>query len=408
MIKSRYDNVPATPLGVFTYGGTETKYMPAYTNGRIVVTQGNYRWQNPTGRCGGQFLLRGFDHQYGTTGVSLQVSGLAAYYKGLIAASVPSRNMPSVVPTGATRGAEAYDRMKPTAPDISSLNSLVELREVPGLVRDAFSGMLKNFPELKKITVSEIYRALKSPGELRTAGKAVGGLHLSTVFGIIPIIRDVQYLVNSQKLGQERLAQLIRDNGRSIYRRRVIAEEVVTSEATGYGPSVFYPSNLQGFYADTPTCVDHWTESDKIWSCARFRYFLPPGPRDINWTNNMLARIRGQHVTLSTVYNAVPWSWMVDWFTGLGHLVENLNPGVADRCAAEYFYVMRSTETLVRRTSTGKFDTGGGTTTVSCTSTGRHFTKSRLPGDPFGWGTLDTSLSATQWGILGALGLSSL
>jgi hypothetical protein len=48
----------------------------------------------------------------------------------------------------------------------------------------------------------------------------------------------------------------------------------------------------------------------------------------------------GFQPTPSLIYNLTPWTWLIDYFTNLGDLYDNLSRGVEDRLIAEYFYLM--------------------------------------------------------------------
>jgi len=109
------------------------------------------------------------------------------------------------------------------------------------------------------------------------------------------------------------------------------------------------------------------------------------------------------------IYNAIPWSWLNDWFSNTGDILENLDVGVADRLAADYCYLMQDCQTHREYYAEGKFhDKAGNIFSVSATSYSVAGTKNRIIGDPFGFSTNPNSLSATQLSILGALGLSRL
>jgi hypothetical protein len=108
-------------------------------------------------------------------------------------------------------------------------------------------------------------------------------------------------------------------------------------------------------------------------------------------------------------WNALPWSWLADWFSNAGSILENLDVGVADRLAADYMYVMRTKLYTLQHTNTLKLQTlDGSPVPVSVTSLQQSAISTRLAGDPFGFSTSQNSLTNTQLSILGALGLSRL
>lgn len=396
MIKTRRIVHPARPIGVYTSGGSSTMYLPSYQEGGEVSTGGHYRWQDPPpGRnVGGDFFLRSYSTNYGSTGVS--ASNGAASYVGSMYASVPGLSLPSVMPTGATKGAEAYSRMKPAQPSFESLNALFELRELPGMLKLRAEDLLRRGPRRPRDPTPSDYSGVYSDAIL------------SYEFGIKPLIKDIQNMVSTQRNGQKIINQLLRDNGKPVRRRITVSSSSSSTQVSYTGYNLFHPVLPAGLYAGQPKAVETTTVSDRIWASAQFQYFLPPGPRDVEWNKKMLARIYGQDIRLQTIYNAVPWTWLADWFTDLGHLVSNLDDGVADRLGATYYYVMRETDTTIVREATAVMKTNSGNQTICATSSSSRTTKTRLPGDPFGWGTPTSSLSPRQWAILGALGMSRI
>jgi hypothetical protein len=123
----------------------------------------------------------------------------------------------------------------------------------------------------------------------------------------------------------------------------------------------------------------------------------------------MLFRLYGLRPTPSVIYNAIPWSWLIDWFSNAGDIIENLEVGVADRLAADYMYMMRENWGHVERFSTARiYRENGIIADITSTSQRLLSVKTRVLGDPFGFNTSANNLTGMQLSILGALGLSRL
>jgi hypothetical protein len=360
----------------------------------LSLSSGHYGYPDfPSDRnVGGAFTLSQKFMHYGVTDNqrwSRTLNPANTVYDGIFSANMadlPTTGFTSIL-DGSSRAAEAYRKMKPTKPIASYLNSIVELRDIPH--------MLSQLRDVK--SAIESFRGL-------------GNLHLGIQFGWFATVRDAQNIIKAQRELQKRVRQLLRDNGKPVRRRITLADAVsdpVITTGTSYG--ALAPTLATQFYATQPTWRQtDWT-TDRIWASARFRYWLPPGPRDIDWTRNMLGRIYGLKPTPSVLYNAIPWSWLVDWFSNLGDTISNLEAGVADRLAADYFYVMR--ERTMRREYNVRatlYDYDLNRVKVDLTSYGSRVHKTRILGDPFGWQTSENNLSAMQLSILGALGLSRL
>jgi hypothetical protein len=105
----------------------------------------------------------------------------------------------------------------------------------------------------------------------------------------------------------------------------------------------------------------------------------------------------------------IPWSWLVDWFSNAGYVINNLDAGVADRLAADWFYMMRKKEHVVEtQLSIPLYGPDRNPVVLQGTATQKSFSKVRLRGSPFGFGLSEDSLSPMQLSILGALGMSRL
>ncbi len=284
---------------------------------------------------------------------------------------------------GSAWAAEAYAKMRPDQPSFQGLNALYELKDLPGML----SQRLSNSP-------------------LRN----IGNYFLAEKFGWEPLLRDIRNLCKTQMGAQDRLKQLLRDNGRPVRRRIVLRDNVspVPWESTLY-PGMW--PTLSGYFQRIPTQAKsvQWAY-DKVWASAQFRYWLPDGPRDINWTRSMMAKIFGLYPSPIAVYNAVPWSWLADWFTNAGYVISNMSGGVADRCAADYFYMMRQQALRTHyHASTGGWKSYSlEPVSWTCRSLTDQGIKTRVKGDPFGLATNQNSLTGMQLAILGALGLSRL
>jgi hypothetical protein len=304
-------------------------------------------------------------------------------YVGALAADVTTiGDLAGTFPPDAW-GATAYSKMKPTKPNFEILNSTYELRELPNLLRQRF---------------------------LKDGLSSVGNYYLAMKFGWESLLRDVINLVNTQMSAQDRLEQLLRDNGRPV-RRKILLQDETTAPVVGTGDSysALQPVLVTQYYRKQPNYRSTRYYRDKVWGSAQYRYWLPSGPRGIVWTAMMKARIFGLRPTPSVIYNAIPWTWLHDWFYNLGDIIDNLDAGVANRLAADYFYMMRSYEYHYEITCNGYFKARDGRNIdVTGTSASYSYQKYRAKGDPFGFNTNQNTLTGMQWSILGALGMSRL
>jgi len=357
----------------------------------LAESEGHYGYPRFPGtkNVGGGFVLRGADTNHIPTENTTYWRGGAnnQHYRGFFVANISPYQQPSLSIAsmlGSQWAAEAYAKMKPTQPEFSSLNSFYELKDLPGMLRQRF---------------------------LKDGFRSIGNYYLALKFGWEPLLKDIRALFFLQQKAEARLKQLLRDNGRPV-RRRIKLRDTSSPNAiaSGFSYSAFQPVLVTQYYKTQPSWKTTTYYQEKIWASARFRYWLPGGPRDIDWTNSMKRRLLGQAFpSPSQIYNAIPWSWLIDWFSNLGDLIENLDAGVADRLAADYIYIMRSQEWSQEYQAQGKFARKSGEQFVaSASALTRAFAKSRVRGGPFDPAILENDLNGTQLAILGALGLSRM
>lgn len=284
-------------------------------------------------------------------------------------------------------GTQAYAAMKPTKPTNNLFASIVELKDIFGMLRQRLlSGGWYNF---------------------------VGSSYLAYQFGWGPLLQDIVNTIFLQKKIEKQVKQLLRDNGKPVRRSwkahgldPIVTESTFSNEYFHINPA----SGFVGYFFRTPErgrIVQ--TTSDDVWASARFRYWLPEGPNGVHYPRSIQAALNGLYVSPSQIYRAIPWTWLIDWFGSITAALSNFESGVADRLAADYFYVMRHRQTVTEKFATGGFwNMAQQPIDVSVSSFSTVDVKSRVHGDPFGLDTPYNTLSVSRLAILGALGLSRL
>jgi len=349
--------------------------------------EGHYGYPDfpPGSAVGGDFQLRNNIVQIGSVDVGTIQGGdvyKEHHYKGNVLVNLGILGYPNFYSSDAW-GATAWSKMKPDKPNMAAFNAIYELKDVPEMLRQRF---------------------------LQNGLSEIGNYYLALKFGWEPLLRDVRDFVLTHMKSQDRLKQLIRDEGRPV-RRRITLQDSPDEESTVQRAGTdFYPSFVGYFYGPGAWSRDTIMSNDRVWASARFRYWLPGGPRDVYWSAAMKAKIFGLYPTPKVIYDMIPWSWLVDWFSNLGDCISNLQTSVVDRLAADYAYVMREVSRTLTRTTQATFyhDKTLEPFTVTGSSTSTQASKYRVGADPFGFGTPENSLSGVQLSILGALGLSRL
>jgi len=303
---------------------------------------------------------------------------------------INSSKLDSLVPYGAS----GWKKAAPGRPTASVANAAIEL----------FREGLPSIP-------GRLFRRL-------TTARSAGSEYLNVQFGWKPLLSDIRKMYETYRNIDKQLNQLVKDNGRGIRRRRSLGKE--TSTIVTQGPRLQCYANLTGFvpplgntnaasYGQTDTIRHVHTER---WFAGKFRYYIPDIGSD-QWTKRATRALYGLNPTPDVLWNALPWSWLADWFANVGDVVSNMSDHAAENLTAEYAYVMEHslsqttvsargysapfTDLLSQQYKNGSYE---------CSYSDKLETKARIGASPFGFGLTFDGFSLYQSSILAALGIS--
>ncbi len=280
------------------------------------------------------------------------------------------------------KGATAISRVAPTNPLVDLSTSLAEL-------------LREGLPSL--------------PGRQGNPGSE----YLNYQFGIAPLASDIRDLRAVNKQADALWARYARNSGKGMRRRYEFPPEVVTTTtvATSRVPqSVRLESGsfdgLTGLHIQSGTLFQRTTTTTRYWFSGSFTYYLPDSP-----FRAFLAKLDflyGMQPGVDTLYQLTPWSWLLDYFTNVGDVVENLNAFVTDGLVMPYAYIMAEKTIETQSRLDYKVWSGGQFQPATLEDTVVRVSKRRVPAHPFGFGVLQTGLTGKQQAILIALGLTKL
>lgn len=295
----------------------------------------------------------------------------------------------------------ARNDLRPDLPKFSLFRELVELRDVPGLIRDT------------REQLSQLIKRAYKPGVSKTAGN-----YLALQFGYLPIVSAVKSYLDLYRNISNYIQQLIRDDGKQVRRRRsYIGPEKsqdslkgVTSWTRTVDDFSMFPGEM--FVGITPTyTVIQITEEVRCWAVGTYQYHLPAGPRDLKWANKLAKKLAGFYPTASSLYQLVPWTWLLDWFSSIGSFLNSQDPGVAERGAYSSFHMMASRRLIIETSTVGQFSdkTTGDPVEVALPQRTEIWTKFRYPFGPFDAPWVDNldinNMTDFQKSILGAISI---
>lgn len=299
--------------------------------------------------------------------------------------SYASIGMPALALDMVAQGTIGWARFKPGNPTASVGQFVAELRDLPRL---PFS-RLKHFRDL-------------------------GSEYLNVEFGWKPFLSDLKRMYNTYKHYERQWAYLKRHAGdRGVRRGGTISstQTVSSTETTGDG-SILYPALVTALYGPLSQARKTVTTSigSNIWFSAKYRYYLPAVPES-KWDRRATAALFGYEPTPSLLYQVLPWSWLIDWFSSLGAMVDNLSSNAVDNLAAEYAFVMKHSWKQIDTVCSvpfkvGKLDGPIAIEPVTATMSEVSETKQRTAASPYGFGLTFPDLSTRQKAVISALGLS--
>lgn len=291
-------------------------------------------------------------------------------------------------------GTEGWAKYRPLRPNMDLNQFIGELRDFPRLLRSAQQGL------------SALFKQVRSARDFR---KSVADGYLTWEFGLKPIISDLLAMKEAYEFTQKRI-KFIRDNNGKVHKRGGPLRDFEDSETeTGTKLIAPMPAMVLGCYANyINTRTETYSAERKVWFEGAFGFSVPiqDSPR---WEQKMfleqgLGLNLSTYSILQTLYQLTPWTWLADWFTSMGDIIDNWaainNYGVYSR----YAYVMAS-ESYTKTYSHDVSLKNGPTKNLFFRETVEF--KQRLAASPFGFGiNIPGDLTAWQLSILTALGLS--
>lgn len=329
-------------------------------------------------------------------------------------------------PTGdlAAYGAQAFSRFSPLKKGANLAQTLIELKreglpKIPGLGRSVLE-LLKGIPpDFKNLKLRP--RGRRDASGISNVSSGLGSEYLNLVFGWRPLIADIEAIIHTYMSLDTTIAQILRDNRRGVRREGTLSKTV-----ENYDP-VFSP--VVGCYLPRwNETLDHSTltpqtgatqtrrKEQRIWFSARFKYYLPftdeVGKRE--WLKSVKRELYGLSPSIELLWELTPWSWLVDYFTNIGDVLNNLSPDLEADLIYDYAFLMRKTidrkETTVNPYGvllpSSPYDPPRRMPPRRYVETEVSETKERVAASPFGFNVSQEAISDRQWKILIALGLS--
>jgi hypothetical protein len=295
-----------------------------------------------------------------------------------------------------TKGSHALRATMPTKSAANLLQAILEL-----------------VVDLPKIPFSAFSKATTFKKFVRASGEE----YLNEVFAWSPLVSDVLKVCSAIVKCRDIIEQYERDSGRQVRRSYYYPEESTSTQAYSQehvymAGSLYGPGQFEDWFFKPGGSNGHSTVTDttteKYWFKGAWMYYADEGSTLIDKmvdAGNKANKVLGIKLTLSTLWELAPWSWLSDWFFNIGDIIA-INSAIAnDNLVLRYGYLMRTTHRKYTVTLDGiKPRFAPPIDTIRWTA--EMVEKRRMRATPYGFGINTDAFSDAQWAILGALGLT--
>lgn len=217
---------------------------------------------------------------------------------------------------------EAISMLKGISPfsrDYSLTRNVAELKDLP----KSIASLQVTMADLRKLFTS-LNRSPKVRDNIFDLGsntaKAIPSEYLSYHFGWKQTYKDLKELLELPAKMSKRLNFLIARSGKATTFRSVRDSISSTQGVSGF----VYEANLHGWPQSQASRIEREHQTRLV---VNGTFDFPP-INSPSFRQNFFLNKVGLIPRFIDVYNIIPWTWLVDWFTGLGNyleLIEEIN-----------------------------------------------------------------------------------
>jgi len=301
---------------------------------------------------------------------------------------------------------------------------LIELKDVPRML----SQTQRFINSIRGLKLSQVPTTVgQFISDLKKGPDYIASHYLNLQFGWVPFIQDLVFTSQMKAKLDKKLTWLKKKNGKSV-KRSVVLDKSEFSEGiprTTAPESAWMPVLHDSLYSvrnggsySNPVLKSY---RHKIWFEAKYTMLIPEllGKPWKDGYNSLAHDLLGLSLDPAILYKVYPWSWLLDWFTSVGDVVQNVTRRARHHIVAEYGYVMCSEDftyaapahMIVMSGTFSSLSRLNGTApekVLDGVSKTVYAFRQREVANPYGFGITFASLSGYQWSILAALGLTRL
>jgi hypothetical protein len=210
---------------------------------------------------------------------------------------------------------------KPEPSDNSVLSSALSMTNpnTPKVDVPVFAAEIGDIPKLIK-SLGDTILYLSNPSkwgvrDVRHLPRNSAKKYIEYQFGIEPLVRDVWDMLNFQALVDKKLRTL--KNLGSVTNQRSSA--TVWSDVVTSGPWQNYATSM---YQEHRLVYTMWHTTRKVWGSTIWKPSVPLPETDAEQRALAFRLAFGfGHLSFATFWEAMPWSWLFDWFGNVGDLL---------------------------------------------------------------------------------------
>jgi hypothetical protein len=211
---------------------------------------------------------------------------------------------------------QLVSRAVPMSRRYTAFRNVVELKDLPRSIL-SLKRAVENFHKSLGLFGPSELRKVKDYIN-RQSTKDIPGEYVSYHFGWKQIVRDVLDLLDKPVRAAREVNRLMRRSGQPTTFRSF---SKVAGKTTG-SPGFDYPFRKPSQFSDTTETVHRRQHELRCVINATFDFPKINVPR---FKEDLFFHKVGVNPMPTDIYNLVPWSWLVDWFTGLGNYVEAID-----------------------------------------------------------------------------------
>lgn len=210
-------------------------------------------------------------------------------------------------------GALMASIMNPSRPIVDLPVFLFELKDLPGMLAETktFASSMRSLPSVLRAAGNSIIR--NQYGKRAVIGRAATNManaNLSYSFGWEPLFGDMSKMLSFMAAVDKRKSQIHKIFSPKGLRRRM---GLPGGSAHSFQRNLRVNSGAFTLDVDTTT-----TTTVRRWGTQRYTANDAPPGSDAEAQSLAIRATLGLNIDRATLWNMLPWSWLVDWFTKFG------------------------------------------------------------------------------------------